>query len=148
MCDRPTPTMRHDSWAMGVGRPPHRRRFLTAADATSVRAIGTPSPCGTVFRVNTAPNTHPSLVDLTPGEEKVLLQTLQFEAALSGLLVIHANRWVVWLDGLRSVHDTEAEAHAWVADNLSPDSGRVIARVAPRRPVPLSGIAAFRFGVP
>ncbi len=87
----------------------------------------------------------PPLVDLTAGEEKVLRQTLQFEDALPGLLRSHAGRWIVWLDGLRSAHDTEEAARAWAADNLPIDSGRVVVRVAERRPVALSGLAAFRF---
>ncbi len=94
-------------------------------------------------RVNATPDALPSLVELTPGEEKVLLQTLQFEAALPELLSAHAGRWIVWLDGVRSLHDSEAEAHAWAADNLPPDSGRLVVRVAARRPVVLSGIAVF-----
>lgn len=101
---------------------------------------------GTFRLVNATPDALPSLVELTPGEEKVLLQTLQFEAALPELLSAHAGRWIVWLDGVRSLHDSEAEAHAWAADNLPPDSGRLVVRVAARRPVVLSGIAAFRFG--
>lgn len=92
---------------------------------------------GTLRGVNVTADTLPPLVDLTAGEEEVLRQTLQFEAALPGLLRTHAGRWIVWLDGLRSAHDTEEAARAWAADNLAPDSGRVVARVAERRPVAL-----------
>ncbi len=87
----------------------------------------------------------PTLVELTPGEEKTLQQTLQFEAALPGLLPLYAGRWAVWLDGLQSVHDTEAGARAWATMSLAPDSGRVIARIADRSPVALSGLSAFQY---
>lgn len=79
-----------------------------------------------------------SSLPLTPLGERVLAQTLAFEAALPELRAAHEGRWAVWLDGLRGVHGSHAEAAAWAAQNLPAGSGYVVARIAERRPVELS----------
>ena len=63
---------------------------------------------------------------------------LRFEAALSELLPMYADRWAVWLDGLRSTHATHEGAHDWAAKHLPAESAFVVARVEPRKPVNLS----------
>lgn len=65
---------------------------------------------------------------LTPREQAVLDQVLRFEAALPELLATHAGRWAVWLDGLRSTHDTHEAAHAWAAQHLPAESAFGVAR--------------------
>ncbi len=77
---------------------------------------------------------------LTPHEEAVLAQTLAFEAALPELMTEHPGRWVVWLDGLRSVQETHAAARQWACDHLDRASPFVLARVEARVPIPLSSL--------
>ena len=86
----------------------------------------------------------PTLAPKTPQMERLLVQTLQFEAALPGMMAEHAGRWAVWFDGLRSVQDSWQTASDWAARNLPADSGCVVARVAERKPLSISGIAAFK----
>lgn len=93
----------------------------------------------------TPPADLPTLAPRTPQMERLLAQTLQFEAALPGMMAEHANKWAVWLDSLRSVHDSWQAASDWAARNLPADSGCVVARVAERKPLNISGIAAFKF---
>ncbi len=131
----------------GAGIGARRRAAPVQGPSRRAATLGceTPSGRGSFHGVNATQEVLPTLVELTPGEERTLQQTLQFEAALPGLLPLHAGRWAVWLDGLRSVHDTEAGARAWATASLASDSGRVIARIADRSPVALSGLTAFQY---
>jgi hypothetical protein len=85
-----------------------------------------------------APRLPETLYPLTPHDERVLAQTLAFEAALPSLMAEHQGRWAVWLDGLRSVHDTHASARRWARTHLDRESPFVLARVEARTPIPIA----------
>lgn len=88
--------------------------------------------------------TYRPFMSATAIDAKVMAQYELFSAALPGLRGRYEGRWVVWLDRVLVVLNTEEEAFAWVDANLPLHSGCVIARVESQDPVLLS--AAFAFG--
>jgi hypothetical protein len=66
-----------------------------------------------------------------------------FEEVLPWLLPTHWGRWVVYLDKIRAICDTEDKALHWAYESLDPAQPFIIVQVRERRPVLASAALAF-----
>ena len=80
---------------------------------------------------------------MTTLRDRIRLQTGRFEQALPALLPIHGGKWVVFRDGVQSVHDDEESAYARAVEAFGVEGGFVVARVAETHPVPITAAVMF-----
>lgn len=85
--------------------------------------------------------------DLEATRAKVLEESRQFHAALPDMLARYKGRWVVYKDReVKSVHDTERDAHRAAVALYGLRGGQVVAQVVEQKAHPIS--AGIVFGHP
>lgn len=79
-------------------------------------------------------------------EAEVRAQQKLFDRQLTALMQMHAGKWVVFLDGVQGVYDTETAASRAALQKFGLDRGPVIAKVERTEPVLLHAAFVFNLG--
>ena len=79
-------------------------------------------------------------------EAEVRVQHALFERELNTLLLNHAGKWVVYLDGVQGVFDAEDDAYRHALQTYGLERGPLVARVERVEPVLLHAAFAFDLG--
>lgn len=79
---------------------------------------------------------------MTPNE-KVAEQYDKFLLDLPALKATYGGRWIVYLDGVQSVHDTERGALKAAVEAFGFDGGFTVVQVVDQEPVLLTAALAF-----
>ncbi len=79
-------------------------------------------------------------------DEKVARQDQLFRRELPKLLRSDPGRWVIFLDGVVGVFDSEAEAYKTALQRFGLDGGFVVAQVEEHEPILMSAAFAFSPG--
>ena len=83
---------------------------------------------------------------MTNLEDEVREQFAKFEAELPALIAAHGGKWAVYLDGLKSVQDSEIAALKWAQRNVDGSRGYVVAPI--ETPEPIWVAARHAWGIP